>query len=352
MLPFKAREFVYQGTLVWQGIEGHDEVVEQFRRSLASDRLASTYLFVGPEGVGKRSFAAQLAKCLLCKERPDVELTACDRCESCRLIDAGNHPDLDLVERPDGKRYLPVDLFLGDREHRHREGLCHNIALRPLISSRRVAIIDDADWFTPESANCLLKTLEEPPPRAVILLIGTSRSRQLPTILSRSQVVRFRPLGEEVVQQIVLRQRIVDDGDAAQRIAVASHGSVAEARSAVGDDHDALRGRVNRLLRGGPIDVASQSADLRHFIESAGKDAESRRRQFRLVIREASQSLRVELRDLVAQRAPVDAVVAALEHCLEAEEHLDRNANQATLLETWVSRLEAELDGGLGPLSN
>ena len=126
---------------MWHGILGHDAVVEQFRRTLNAGRLASTYLFVGPAGVGKRSFALELAHALLCTETPDAALEACGRCQSCRLFAAGNHPDLDVVGLPKDKSKLPIELFIGDCEHRHQEGLCHRIALKPFLSGRRVAII-------------------------------------------------------------------------------------------------------------------------------------------------------------------------------------------------------------------
>ena len=194
---------------MWHGILGHDDVVEQFRRTLASGRLASTYLFVGPPGVGKRRFAIELAHSLLCTESDEAALEPCGKCESCRMFAAGNHPDLELIGLPPDKATLPIDLFIGDREHRNQEGLCHRIGLRPFFGRRKVAIIDDADHFGIASANCLLKTLEEPPPSAMLILIGTSPSRQLPTIRSRSQVVRFRGLDVETVANILIESGAV-----------------------------------------------------------------------------------------------------------------------------------------------
>ena len=99
---------------MWHGILGHDEVVEQFRRTLAAGRLASTYLFVGPAGIGKKRFAMELARCLLCQRTADDALEACGECESCRLFAAGNHPDLEVVGLPPDKSELPIALFVGD----------------------------------------------------------------------------------------------------------------------------------------------------------------------------------------------------------------------------------------------
>src|SRR3954463_5281833 len=201
------------GLTMWHGILGHDDVVDRFRRTLASGRLASTYLFVGPPGVGKRRFALELAHSLLCTGNDEASLEPCGQCESCRMFAEGSHPDLELIGLPADKSTLPIELFIGDREHRNQEGLCRRIALRPFFGRRKVAIIDDADHFGIASANCLLKTLEEPPPSALLILIGTSPSRQLPTIRSRSQIVRFQPLDVETVAKILLDIGAVADRD-------------------------------------------------------------------------------------------------------------------------------------------
>ena len=156
------------------------------------------------------------------KNCPDMPLAPCDDCESCRLMAAGNHPDLDQIARPANKQSLPIELFIGDRAHRNQTGLCHQISLRPMLGHRRVAIIDDADYLRQESANCLLKTLEEPPSGAIIILIGTSRGRQLPTILWRTQVVRFSPLSTPHFSHLLQQQQIAPEK--ADRLAAASAG--------------------------------------------------------------------------------------------------------------------------------
>ncbi len=210
---------------MFQGILGHDDVAARFRNAVCRGRLASTYLFVGPAGIGKKRFALALAKALLCQRpasdaSPEADpLEPCNRCESCRLFDAGSHPDLDVVALPKDKSTLPLELFIGDKEHRNQDGLCHRIALRPFLGGRKVAIVDDADHFSQESANCLLKTLEEPPPRSLMILIGTSPSKQLPTIRSRSQVVRFQPLAPELLAEILLATGVATDSEQSVRLA-------------------------------------------------------------------------------------------------------------------------------------
>ena len=334
---------------MWQGIHGHDAIVERFRTALRCGRVASTYLFVGPEGIGKRTFAERLAQAILCNESDDAALDPCGRCASCRQFDAGAHPDYDMVALPPGRRSLPIELFIGDRDHRNQEGLCHNLSLRPQLGSRRAAVIDDADWLTIESANCLLKTLEEPPPGVLLILIGTSRSRQLPTILSRSQVVRFSPLSVEAAAELIQVQGIAEDRAEAEALARAAEGSLSRAAALADPELRDLADRMRRQFQSGRIDAARMANDVNEVLQAAGKDAEPRRQRFRQVLALAATSYRTALRSCAEQGAAadpshVDAVLAALDRCLTAEEQLNRNANQATLLECWIdelARLEA-----------
>lgn len=343
---------------MWQGILGHDSAVEQFRQSLAHGRLASSYLFLGPSGVGKRAFALKLAQTLLCQTREAAELDPCGECEACQLAEAHNHPDLDLIQLPEGKRRLPVELFLGDRDHRNQEGLCHNISLRPMMGRRRVAIVDDADHFTIESSNCLLKTLEEPPPGALLILLATSRSRLLPTILSRVQVVRFEPLPTEVLEQLLVEQQIAADPQ--QAIALATHcqGSLDRGRELADPDWWELQQGLLPQLAPSKFDSIRLAARINEFVSQAGKEANARRQRLRAVFQMVAAHFRELLRHVCLDQSDglspdstmarqmlelgdfaQQCALAILDRCLEAEVQLDRNANQATLLECWLDDL-------------
>jgi len=151
--------------MAWQGIEGHDAVAARFAGAFDRGRIAGSYLFVGPPGVGKGSFALALARALVCRE-PRPGLVACGECSSCVQALAGSHPDIDVVRKPEDRATIPLELLIGDAEHRMREGLCWRLLLRPAAGRRKVAVILDADHFSEEAANCLLKTLEEPPAAA------------------------------------------------------------------------------------------------------------------------------------------------------------------------------------------
>ena len=342
----------------WHGIYGHDDVVEQFRRALARRRLASSFLFVGPEGIGKRSFALKLAQALLCQRRAEEAMDPCGECPACLQVAAGSHPDVESVAKPKGKSFLPLELLIGDKEHRMRRGLCRKIALRPLMGGRKIAIIDDADFLNAEGANCLLKTLEEPPPSSLLILISTSPARQLPTIRSRCQLVRFRPLSTDVVAELLTRNELVEDPTEARRLAEYGEGSLQHALELADPELWMFRTRLYEQLAEPVLDSVRLSKMLRAFVDEAGRQAPPRRQRLRQVVRFALEFYRhllhtlsgaARAQDAELQRAieraaeswPGDESAASecLDRCLEASEQIDRNVNPATLLECWLDDL-------------
>ena len=262
--------------MTWQGLEGHDDVVDKFRAMLARGRLAHTFLFVGPAGVGKRSFALRLAATLLCPNRPVDLLDPCGQCGSCLQVAAGTHPDLLEVRKPADKSFIPLELFIGPKEKRMQQGLCHDISLKPYMGGRRVAIIDDADHLNEEGANSLLKTLEEPPARSVLILIGTSLDRQLPTIRSRAQTIRFRPLPVEVVAQQLVARGIANDRATADQLARYSGGSVTQAAELADPELWQFRDILFAHLCEGAFDSVAFAKTLVTFVDAAGKEASAR----------------------------------------------------------------------------
>ncbi|MGC3965932.1 MAG: DNA polymerase III subunit [Pirellulales bacterium] len=336
---------------MWQGIVGQDAVVEQFRRRLASGRVNGTFLFVGPSGVGKRTFAEKLAQALLCQAGAHRSLDPCGACEDCRLCEAGNHPDLITVAKPADKSEIPLSLLIGPPENRMRQGLCHEIGLKPFRGGRRIALIDDADELNEEGANALLKTLEEPPPRSVIILLSNGADRQLPTIRSRSQLVRFAPLATDVLAQLMVEQNLANLQDA-QRIAPLAEGSLERARLL----SEPAVVEFRRELFGLPILEIGQAQALAKlilaFTEAAGKEASARRDRLRLAIGFLAEYFRAVTHAFAGAEPPADptlqrAADAAVrtpgldlelladltQRTLEAAEHVDRNAHQTMLVE-------------------
>src|SRR4051812_25655715 len=112
----------------WNTLLGHAGQIANLRSSSAGNRLAHAYAFVGPSGIGKRRFAIELAKCLLCENHTDAQLEACGRCQSCQQVAAGTHPDLLAVGLLEGKRELVLKQFIGEKETRGSEGLCYDVS--------------------------------------------------------------------------------------------------------------------------------------------------------------------------------------------------------------------------------
>lgn len=353
----------------WQGLEGHDGIVEYFRRAIARGRLAHAYLFVGPTGVGKRRFALLLAKSLYCRQRPAELLDPCNRCQSCCLVEAGTHPDLLLVAKPEDKSEFPVELLVGEREGRGEPGACRALAFKPTFGDRRILILDDADYLNPESANALLKTLEEPPPGAVIFLLATSAARQLPTIRSRCQIVRFRPLTAEVVAGKLLELGYVDSPDEAERVAQLSGGSIGRAIELLELQALEMRKAVEEGLLSLPGQLPQTLERLGEFVEKGGSSAQAKER-LRVLLQWAAEIMCGWLRILtvppgLAVRTTVeydstdwlgcfhdrgrkmpseDRLLEAIEITLAAADLIDRNVQRAALLQAWLQKVADLVD--------
>ena len=351
----------------WQGIEGHDKGVERFRGWLRSGKLPTTFLFVGPWGSGKRSFAQQLARCLHCENHDDEELVACGECAACRQVDAGSHPDIVEVALPDGKAIIPLDDLIGEREHRMREGFCYELSLKPMYGRWRIGILDDADTLCNQAststqfaaANSLLKMLEEPPPQALIILVVENEQQLLATIRSRSQVIRFQPLETEVVTRILLDKQLLVDPQRAAVLGECSQGSVTRALEMNHDDFIEFRKSLFESLENGQSQLADRIELVNNYVDSGeSKEPVVRRRRTREAIRLAldfyQQLMRRQvgvdvqgdllLRDVVEQRVQMgvpsaEELANRLDICLAAEIDILRNMNVANIIPSWLEEL-------------
>jgi DNA polymerase-3 subunit delta' len=165
-------------------VEGQPRALAQLLSGIRSGHLHHAYLFAGPSGVGKADAALRLAQAVNCSVNPE----GCGQCQSCASIARGVHPDVATVSPGtfDGpSRDIKVQQI--------RE-LCASLQLRPVVAARKVARILDADRMNPSSQNALLKTLEEPPPRTILILVTSSEDQILPTVRSRCLRIAFAPL--------------------------------------------------------------------------------------------------------------------------------------------------------------
>ncbi len=338
----------------WSNILGHERQIDAFRDIVARGRLAHAYLFIGPPGVGKRRFARELAKALLCETGTpgDRPLAACDQCDGCKLVDAATHPDLFFAEMPEEKNEFPIEVM---------RDLCRNFGFKSARGHGKVGIIDDADDFNEESANCFLKTLEEPPPGSLLILIGTSLDLQMETIKSRCQIVRFAPLADEHVRTLLQQQEVTDPAmlDRLTRLASGSPGVALELA-----DESLWRFRRDLLqtMTQPRFDSVALGKTLVAFVEDAGKESATQRRRanqtLTLLIASLTDALRLQsggaarsaesaelpLLSSLAQRVQPDKILAMLERCLETEWHLGRYVQISLVLEGLVDAFVPLLD--------
>jgi DNA polymerase-3 subunit delta' len=345
----------------WTDILGHERHVEQFREIVRRGRLAHAYLFVGPAGVGKRMFALELAKALLCERNEPGRLDACGQCESCRLVDAQTHPDFFRLGRPwidptdataRERNELPIGLM---------QELCAGFGLKAARGRGKVAVVDDADDFNQESANCFLKTLEEPPPRSLFILIGTSLDGQLPTIRSRCQIIRFAPLPEAIVKSVLQKHELADPGLASRLVKLAA-GSPGQALDLADPALWDFRKRLLQGLARPKIDTIGLARSFTEFAEDAGKETVLHRRRAALVLKllieawsdvldaqmgaaaPAAPAEETALLEPLARRSRPDQILRVLERCLETEAHLDRYVQVGLVAEALIDALAQILE--------
>lgn len=336
--------------MAWQGVEGHDVVVQVFRQSLERRRLAHAYLFAGPAGIGKRQFARALARTLMCETRNEAAMDPCGTCPGCKQVTAGTHPDLIAVRRPPDKTDLPIDMI--------RDEVLRGLSLKPDRGRYKIAILDDADDMNHTTANCLLKTLEEPPPRSVIILIVTSPARQLATIVSRCQVIRFRGLLRETTVRLLEQTGIARDRDQAEYLAEASGGSLERAGALADPAVLDFRGTLWQLLAADRFDGVGAARQIIELSEAAGSASVDRRIRAQLLLGLCIDFFRLALREAAGVVSPVrlsnaeqrlvqgfansrsaDAIVRLVDRTLRADAEIDRMALLAVVIEAWADSM-------------
>ena len=179
-------------------IVGNRDIKKSLENAIKIGKISHSYLFIGTQGIGKKKIAKEFSKAILCLNKNE-----CNSCKSCIEFDSENNPDFQIIE-PQGTS-IKIEQI--------RE-LQKKVAEKPIISDKKIYIIDECDKMTKEAQNCLLKTLEEPPQYVIIILIGANESAILSTVKSRCSVIHFQNISDEEISTYLkqnLNVEIKDD---------------------------------------------------------------------------------------------------------------------------------------------
>ena len=179
--------------LGFNDILGHEQIKEHFRNAAQTGKVSHAYILSGEAGMGRKSLANAFALSLLCEKGMEEP---CMQCHACKQVLSGNHPDLIYVTHE-----KPASIGVDDI----REQINDTIQVRPYSSYYKIYIMDEAEKMTVQAQNALLKTIEEPPAYAVILLLTTNQDAFLPTILSRCVQLKLKPLKDSVVKEYLIQ---------------------------------------------------------------------------------------------------------------------------------------------------
>lgn len=315
--------------------------IEQITRAWESDRLPHGLVFAGPTGVGKGTTATALAALFLCQKPSGA--CACGTCESCRLMASGNHPDFTLVyrqlirlEKEESKaKDIAIDLV--------RDYITGPAGLKPMLGRGRVFVVEEAETMNGPAQNALLKTLEEPGGRTLLILLTDQPDSLLPTIRSRCQTVRFGAITPQRVAQELARRGIEPaQARAAARLADGSLGLaiqwLADGIVAAALDLEAM---LDPMIagRGAPAQLADwlrKTADA--YVETRQKADpnlsadQTRREAVTLFLRLAAHRFQRVLRES-ADTAQIERACDAIEALAQAIDHIEANVNLAIALQ-------------------
>ena len=358
-------------------VQHQDRAFGLVQRALFAERLPHAYIFHGPPGVGKETFALGLARALLCHDAATIEgsdgqgrLEACGRCRDCDTCRAGTHPDLHLI-------YRQLIKYHDDPTVRKRKGLdlgvdvirqfvIDKVGSKPMQGRAKVFIIREADRITTQAQNALLKTLEEPPGTTFLILLVASLDRLLPTTRSRCQLIPFAALPDAFIAD-KLGELVPDvSPDRAKQIARFSQGSLGLALQHAQDGLDQYNARlVDTLLELPGRTVADVVERLTEEAKALGggyrrrdpeiTETEALRRGLKTLLLLAATWYRDLLHTacgstgllanvtradtLAAAAVTPDQAAEAIKHLTTAEAELDLNVNVKLCLDNLVIHL-------------
>jgi DNA polymerase-3 subunit delta' len=322
----------------FSNIYGHEKKIEILQKTLAQNRTGHAYLFSGISAIGKKTLAVEFIKAINC-EKPDSLGDSCGECASCRKIQHACHPDIFFVEA-DGQFIRIASI----RQIQERT------KCKPLEARRRAFIIDDADKMNEESANALLKMLEEPS-SANILILVTARPYSMPqTIISRCQHMRFNPLNSETVARFLVSEMNMDN-QKALLLAALSGGSIGNALELNKEDIVAYRTELLTLLsttnREDPFSLINFASFLGQKKKEIRQGLNIMNTFFRdvLVFKEVGKNEMLINQDnssfisTCAARLSGEQILHNIKQIEKAGDIIDQNVNKSLTLETMAFKL-------------
>ena len=221
----------------FRDILGHKQEIAHLERAIESGKVSHAYIFTGEKGTGKHRLASAFAETLQCE---DTQNRPCGKCHSCRQAQSGNHPDIIYVSHE-----KPSSIGVEDI----RSQLAGDIQIRPYNGNYKIYIIPDAEKMTVQAQNAILKTIEEPPEYAVIILLTANEQALLETIRSRCVILNLKPVPDEVVRKYLMEQIQVPDYQADICVAFAQ-GNIGKAvRLASSEDFSVIKSSAMKLIR-------------------------------------------------------------------------------------------------------
>lgn len=268
----------------FKNIIGQEQIVSNLQNAISSNKVAHAYIIHGERSSGKEFISKIFAKALQCEgdgEKP------CGECRSCKQAANGNHPDIILVQHEKPNTIGVEDI---------RQKINSDIAIKPYSGSHKVYIVNECEKMTVQAQNALLKTLEEPPAYAVILLLTTSLDALLPTILSRCVILSMRPLKDSLVKDYLMKDIQVPEYKAEVCVAFA-RGNLGRAKAlAVSEEFDHIKQEAVTLLK------YIKDMEIHELVEAVKKISE-----YQFDINDYLDILSVWYRDVLLFKATNDA---------------------------------------------
>lgn len=271
-------------------IVGHRNIIQYIENVSTSDQVSHAYILNGEKGSGKRLLADFFAMDLQCENR-DPEGDACGRCRSCRQAMSGNHPDIIFI-----RHEKPTTISVEEI----RIQLNNDIVIRPYSSKYKIYIVPHADKMSVQAQNALLKTIEEPPEYAVIILLTENAEVLLPTIRSRCVILKLRNIKDQLIKKYLMEQMEIPDYKA-DICAAFAQGNMGKAIALASSEHfNDIKEEIVHLLRN------INDMETAELIEAVKKCSE-----FKLDINDYFDMISIWYRDVLIYKATlsVDRVV-------------------------------------------